>query len=124
MPAALRAAEYLLVIAVGVAGDVPAPLIFALLFVLALRHYDLTARLEKRQAAPPLHDAGLGGDGRAILLVAGFLSGIAAYVVATLSVYLLSLFVVSVILTWAVAPRRAPRAQAAADSVEGVQTPG
>lgn len=125
VPAALRAAEYLLVIAVGVAGDVPAPLIFALLFVLALRHYDLTARLEKRQAAPPLHDAGLGGDGRAILLVAALLAGITTYAVATLSVYLLSLFVVSVILTWAVSPRRAPRPQAAAaDSVKGVQTPG
>ena len=84
VPAALRAAEYLHVIAVGWAGDVPAPVIFALLFVLALRHYDLTARLEKRQrgaaAAPTPVSAGTAGWSAG----AALLAGITAYVVATL----------------------------------------
>ncbi len=36
--------------AVGLLGSVPPPVVFLLLFVLALHHYDLTARMEK--AAP------------------------------------------------------------------------
>ena len=67
VPAALRAAEYLMVVAVGLAGDVPPPVVYLLLFTLALRHYDLTARMEKgapsgRAGAP------LGWDGRVVLL--------------------------------------------------------
>jgi phosphatidylglycerophosphate synthase len=67
VPAALRAAEYLVVVAVGLAGDVPPAVVYLLLFTLALRHYDLTARMEKgapggRAGAP------LGWDGRVVLL--------------------------------------------------------
>ena len=47
VPAALRAAEYLIVVAVGLVGAVPPPVVYLLLFALALHHYDLTARMEK-----------------------------------------------------------------------------
>lgn len=45
VPAALRAAEYLMVGAVGVIGAVPGPLVFLLIVLLALRHDDGIARL-------------------------------------------------------------------------------
>ncbi|WNM42936.1 DUF5941 domain-containing protein [Micromonospora halotolerans] len=107
VPAALRAGEYLFAIAVGVAGRVPPWLIFGYVFVLTLHHYDLTARLEKRQAAPPLHPASLGWEGRSALLTIGSIAGIASIALATLGAYLLVVFVASVVLAWVVLPARA-----------------
>ncbi|MFI6077486.1 DUF5941 domain-containing protein [Actinoplanes sp. NPDC051343] len=75
VPAALRAGEYLLVVAVGVIGKTPPPVVFLLLFLLALRHYDLTARMEKGAPAGTGGSAGLGWDGRVVVLaVAGLTS--------------------------------------------------
>ncbi|GHJ56966.1 hypothetical protein Nm8I071_62730 [Nonomuraea sp. TT08I-71] len=106
VPAALRAGEYLFAIAVGVAGRVSPWLIFGYVFVLTLHHYDLTARLEKRQAAPPLHAATLGWEGRSALLTIGSIAGIVSIALATLSTYLLVVFVASVVLAWVVLPAR------------------
>jgi phosphatidylglycerophosphate synthase len=70
--AALRAGEYLFVAAVGLAGHVPLPLIFLLIFALALHHYDLVARMEKGAPVGPARRAVAGWVGRvAILAVAG-----------------------------------------------------
>ncbi|MGC4893755.1 DUF5941 domain-containing protein [Micromonospora sp. DT31] len=107
VPAALRAGEYLFAIAVGVAGRVPAWLIFGYILVLTLHHYDLTARLEKRQSAPPLHAATLGWVGRSTLLVIGSIVGFAEMIMAILGTYLLVVFVASVVLAWVVGPARA-----------------
>ncbi|MFE9870032.1 DUF5941 domain-containing protein [Micromonospora sp. NPDC005686] len=107
VPAALRAAEYLFAIAVGVAGRAPAWLIFGYVLVLTLLHYDLTARLEKRQAAPPLHAATLGWLGRSVLLAAASTAGTVSFALATMSVYLFVVFVASVVLAWVVLPARA-----------------
>nr|WP_244167618.1 DUF5941 domain-containing protein [Micromonospora chaiyaphumensis] len=107
VPAALRAGEYLFAIAVGVAGRVSPWLIFGYVFVLTLHHYDLTARLEKRQAAPPLHAATVGWEGRSALLTIGSIAGIASIALATLGAYLLVVFVASVVLAWVVLPARA-----------------
>ncbi|WP_408630689.1 DUF5941 domain-containing protein [Micromonospora echinaurantiaca] len=112
VPAALRAAEYLFAIGVGVVGGVPAWLVFGYVFVLTLHHYDLTARLEKRQAAPPLHPARLGWEGRSALLALAAIVGIAGIGMATLGTYLLVVFVGSVVLAWVVLPARAARATA------------
>ncbi|SCG45336.1 DUF5941 domain-containing protein [Micromonospora inositola] len=109
VPAALRAGEYLFAIAVGVAGRAPAWLIFGYVLVLALHHYDLTARLEKRQAAPPLHAATLGWEGRSAVLAVASIAGIASIALATLGAYLLVVFVASVVLAWVVLPARARR---------------
>ncbi|MFI6331775.1 DUF5941 domain-containing protein [Micromonospora chersina] len=106
VPAALRAGEYLFAIAVGVAGRVSPWLIFGYVFVLTLHHYDLTARLEKRQVAPPLHAATLGWEGRSALLTIGSIAGIASIALATLGTYLLVVFVASVVLAWVVLPAR------------------
>ncbi|MEH1166363.1 DUF5941 domain-containing protein [Micromonospora sp. CPCC 205539] len=113
VPAALRAAEYLFAIAVGVVGGAPGWLIFGYVFVLAVHHYDLTARLEKRQAAPPLHPATLGWDGRSVLLALAAIAGIASIGMATLGAYLLVVFVASVVLAWFVRPARSARVSAA-----------
>ncbi|MFD0740816.1 CDP-alcohol phosphatidyltransferase family protein [Phytohabitans flavus] len=78
VPAALRAAELLFVVAVGVVYDVPLPIVYLLLASLALHHCDFTTRLEKRVEGPPLHRLGLGWDGRAVLLVVGAFAGAAA----------------------------------------------
>ncbi|MFI7210784.1 DUF5941 domain-containing protein [Micromonospora maritima] len=107
VPAALRAAEYLFAIAVGVAGRAPAWLIFGYVLVLTLHHYDLTARLEKRQSAPPLHAATLGWEGRSFVLGIALIAGIVSIALATLGTYLLVVFVASVVLAWVVLPARA-----------------
>ncbi|MBL6279892.1 CDP-alcohol phosphatidyltransferase family protein [Micromonospora fiedleri] len=108
VPAALRAAEYVFAIAVGVIGQAPAWLIFGYVFVLTLHHYDLVARLEKRQPAPPLHAATLGWEGRSVLLAVVAIAGIVSIGLATLGIYLLVLFVASVVLAWFVRPARVP----------------
>ncbi|MBE1485440.1 phosphatidylglycerophosphate synthase [Plantactinospora soyae] len=108
VPAALRAAEYLLVIAAGVLIDADGAVIFALLFALALRHYDLTARLEKRERAPLLGSLGLGWDGRLIVLSVAVLVGPPAgrIVLLLLAGYLLAIFVVNALRGWV--PRDVP----------------
>ncbi len=111
VPAALRAAEYLFVIAVGVTVDAPGSVIFALLFVLALRHYDLTARLEKREQAPLLRSFGLGWDGRLVFLTAAVAIGAGVAGMAVLTGYLAVIFTGSAVIGWgrvAVQVRRKP----------------
>ncbi|WP_025616903.1 DUF5941 domain-containing protein [Salinispora cortesiana] len=119
VPAALRAAEYLFAILVGVLGGVPAWLVFGYVFVLTLHHYDLTARLEKRKLAPPLHDATLGWEGRSAVLTLSAITGIAAIGMATLGIYLLVVFVGSVALAWVIRPARAARAAGSTGAVGG-----
>lgn len=123
VPAALRAAEYLFAIAVGVLGGVPAGLVFGYVFVLTLHHYDLTARLEKRKLAPPLHDATLGWEGRSAVLALSAITGIAAIGMATLGIYLSVVFVGSVALAWVIRPARAVRA-VGSTGVVGGRPPG
>ncbi|MEV4823758.1 DUF5941 domain-containing protein [Micromonospora sp. NPDC049274] len=120
VPAALRAAEYLFAIAVGVVGGAPGWLIFGYVFVLTVQHYDLTARLEKRQTAPPLHAATLGWDGRSTLLALAAIAGTVSIGMATLGAYLLVVFVASAVLAWFVRPARSARASAAPVGAGGV----
>ncbi|MGC4877688.1 DUF5941 domain-containing protein [Micromonospora sp. DT43] len=120
VPAALRAAEYLFAIAVGVVGGAPGWLIFGYVFVLTVHHYDLTARLEKRQTAPPLHAATLGWDGRSALLALAAIAGVLSIGMATLGAYLLVVFVASAVLAWFVRPARSARASAAPVGAGGV----
>jgi phosphatidylglycerophosphate synthase len=100
VPAALRAAEYGLVIAVGVSGGVPTPVTFLLLFALALRHYDLTARMEKSAPDGGAPAARLGTDGRVILLVVAALAGQATLGVALLAGVTGGSFLVNAIADW------------------------
>ncbi|MFB9237123.1 DUF5941 domain-containing protein [Plantactinospora siamensis] len=103
VPAALRATEYLFVIAAGLLGGVPAWLVFTLLLCLALHHYDLTARLEKRAANGRTTGFGLGWDGRIVLLAAAVAAAATPVVFAALAAYLVVLLVLGAIATWSVA---------------------
>jgi len=99
VPAGLRAAEYLFVIAVGVAFDVPAWATFLLLFALALWHYDLTARLEKRETGG-FQRWGLGWDGRVVVIALGCAFGQAGVLTVTIATYVLSVFVLGSVIWW------------------------
>jgi hypothetical protein len=57
VPAALRAAEYLMVSAVGVIGAVPGPLVFLLIVLLAVKHH-----------LPAVRTEWIGWDGRVLFL--------------------------------------------------------
>ncbi|GAB1644743.1 DUF5941 domain-containing protein [Krasilnikovia sp. MM14-A1259] len=104
VPAALRAAEYLTVVAVSLVGDVPTPVTYALLFALALRHYDVTARMEKGAPAAAATGAVLGWDGRVLLLALAGVVGVATDVEG-----LLALWVAGAVVVQAVVDRRAAR---------------
>ncbi|CAM3557079.1 DUF5941 domain-containing protein [Stackebrandtia soli] len=88
VPACLRAGEFGMIIACGLAADVPAPLVYALLFVLSLYHYDLAARIDK--AASPLDSRafGLGWDGRTAVVLLSLIPGLGVVVFAALTVYI------------------------------------
>lgn len=100
VPAALRAAEYLLVVAVGLVGSVPPPVVFLLLFTLALRHYDLTARMEKGAPAGRSRPALIGWDVRVVLLTAAALAGQATLGEAVLAVLTGGAFLISAVADW------------------------
>jgi hypothetical protein len=95
VPAGLRAAEYLFVIGVGIAGDVPRPLVFALLAAVAMHHYDRTARRGARH-----HLADLGWDGRVTLLAAATSLSVGAQASGVLAVYLWLILGVRTVIAW------------------------
>ncbi|MDI6100519.1 DUF5941 domain-containing protein [Actinoplanes sp. NEAU-A12] len=100
VPAALRAAEYLIVAAVGLYGEVPPPLVFLLLFTLTLRHYDLTARMEKGAPATRAGGAILGWDGRVLLLALAALLGYATAGTVALAAVVAGAFLVTAVSDW------------------------
>jgi phosphatidylglycerophosphate synthase len=106
VPAVLRAAEYLVVVAAGLYGNVPPPLVFLLLFTLTLRHYDLTARMEKGAPATGAARAGLGWDGRVLLLVLAALIGWAAAGTALLAAVVAGAFTFTALADWRTSRRR------------------
>ena len=100
IPAGLRAAEYLMVVAVALICSVPPPIVYLLLFVLALDHYDLTARMEKGAPDAAAARAWLGWDGRVVVLVLSALGGVAAVGELVLAVLLGASFLVRAVRDW------------------------
>jgi len=100
VPGALRAAEYLFVVAVGLIGSVPPPVVFGLLFALALRHYDLIARMEKGAPAGSGTRAVLGWDGRVVVVTVAALAGVATLGEAMLAVAVGGVFLITAIADW------------------------
>jgi hypothetical protein len=100
VPGALRAAEYLFVVAVGLIGSVPPPVVFGLLFALALRHYDLVARMEKGAPAGSGTRAVLGWDGRVVVVTVAALAGVATLGEAMLAVAVGGVFLIAAIADW------------------------
>lgn len=92
VPGVLRAAEFGLIIAAGLAADVPKPLIYGLLSVLALYQYDLAARLDKAASPMLSRAAGLGWDGRVLVVLLALIPGIGVWVFGLLTGYLALVF--------------------------------
>ena len=111
VPGALRAGEYGLAIACGLAAGIPMPLLYGLLFALSLYHYDLAARVDK--AASPLdsREYGLGWEGRSIVLAAALIPGLGVWVFGVFTAHMLLVF-----LGGALLGRRAARRPAADDT--------
>ncbi|MGC9667533.1 DUF5941 domain-containing protein [Planosporangium sp. 12N6] len=114
VPPVLRAAEYLFVLFVAVNDGVAPWLTFALLTILALNHYDLAARLDKRSS--PLGNVrwGLGWDGRAIVLTAAGVADAAEYAFGFLGVYLAAMLTIGAVVGTL---RQRPRPHAARNRI-------
>ena len=110
VPPLLQLGEYVFLTALALAGHVPIPLLFALVGVIALHHYDIVYRLRGPRwqarvdapagggatsaSAPPrwLAKAGLGWEGRMLVAAIGAVLGIEVFAFAVLAVYLWVLF--------------------------------
>jgi hypothetical protein len=99
VPPLLHAGEYVYLMAAGYAGHVPAPVTFALIAAVGLRHLDMAYRARsrvplswfqaKRRARLPRADwRGLGWEGRMIVAGLAVLFGITPYAYGILAAYL------------------------------------
>jgi hypothetical protein len=104
VPPLLRLGEYVFLVALALAGRVPIPMLFALIGVIALHHYDVVYRVGRdtvgansRSAAPAalppwIPKAGLGWEGRMLAAALGATLGVEVFAFAVLAVYLWVLF--------------------------------
>jgi len=93
VPAVLRAVEFGAVIALARAANAPLWLAFAVIAVVALFNYDLTARLDKRASPVALRSWALGWEGRLVALGIAALAGWLPEALAGLAIYLAVVFV-------------------------------
>jgi len=108
VPPIIRAIEYGYVAVLGFAHGVPEPLIYLLIAVLAYHHYDTVYRTRQRPTAgrdefgPPewVFRAGLGWDGRMLVIACAGLIGALPFGYAALAVYLGVLFGSESVSTW------------------------
>ncbi|MBM2618080.1 CDP-alcohol phosphatidyltransferase family protein [Actinoplanes sp. LDG1-06] len=100
IPAGLRAAEFLIVVAVGASGSVPTPVTYLLIFMLTLHHYDLVARMEKIAPAGRAGGDPLGWDGRVVVLTVAALAGVPTAGVVVLAVLVGGMFGFNAIADW------------------------
>ncbi|MCP2335373.1 DUF5941 domain-containing protein [Actinomadura rupiterrae] len=102
VPPIIRAIEYGYVAVLGFAQGVPAPLVFLLLGVLAFHHYDTVYRTRQGHwPAEWLLPAGLGWEGRMLLVAFFGLSGLLPFAYAALAAYLGVLFACESAVSWA-----------------------
>ncbi|GAA4106781.1 MULTISPECIES: DUF5941 domain-containing protein [Actinomadura] len=101
VPPLLRTIEYGYLAGLGFAQGVPAPLVYVLLAVLAYHHYDTVYRT--RQGLRPgawVLRAGLGWEGRTLVVAAAGLAGPLPFAYAALAAYLGVLFAGESVTTW------------------------
>ncbi|MGI8328734.1 DUF5941 domain-containing protein [Actinomadura scrupuli] len=101
VPPLIRAIEYGYLAVLGFAHGVSEPLIYVLIAVLAYHHYDTVYRT--RQKLWPqewVFRAGLGWEGRMLVVAAAGFAGVLPFAYAALAAYLGVLFVVESVLTW------------------------
>ncbi len=125
VPPLLQLGEYVFLTAVALAGYVPMPLLFALIGVIVLHHYDLVYRVRRdtvtgaapvtaatsgsaQSAVPPrwIAKAGLGWEGRMLFAALGATLGIQVFAFAVLAVYLWVLFGWESLTAWITAEQR------------------
>jgi hypothetical protein len=101
VPPIIRAIEYGYLAALGFAQDVPEPLIYVLIAVLVYHHYDTVYRTRQRLWPPEwVFRAGLGWDGRMLVVAIAAFVGIMPFAYAALAAYLGVLFGVESVYTW------------------------
>jgi phosphatidylglycerophosphate synthase len=98
--AGLRATEYTFIVVAGVLGGVPLWLVYTLLLVLTVYHYDVTGRIEK-QATPVRGEAVLRGwDIRMIVLAVTVAIGWAVAAYAVVAIVIGGVFVIGALVGW------------------------
>ncbi|MEU5883197.1 DUF5941 domain-containing protein [Spirillospora sp. NPDC047279] len=101
VPPIIRAIEYGYLAVLGFAQGVSAPLIYALIAVLAYHHYDTVYRTRQRLWPQDwVFRAGLGWEGRMLVVAFVGLSGLLPFAYAALAAYLGVLFVSESVTTW------------------------
>ncbi|MBB4918375.1 DUF5941 domain-containing protein [Streptosporangium saharense] len=116
VPPLIRATEFLTIILVGLAADVPKWLLFVLLYVVGYHTYDTVYRT-RQSIWPPdwVFRAGLGWELRLLAIGAGAAFGVATWVVAALTLYLGVLFAVESVTSWVRLDKASALAQASDD---------
>ncbi|GGO18364.1 hypothetical protein GCM10010116_37010 [Microbispora rosea subsp. aerata] len=105
-PPILRLTEYGFIASAGFARSVPPVIVIALLGAMAFHHYDTVYRLRQHVYQPPwLATAGLGWDGRMLVVALGGLLGLVPVVFVLLALYLWCLFGWESLTCWLAAPR-------------------
>ncbi|GAA0388493.1 hypothetical protein Acor_53940 [Acrocarpospora corrugata] len=106
VPVILKITEYGFIAAVGFAHGVPAIIIMILLGAIVFHHYDTVYRIRQHVYPPPwLANAGLGWEGRMIVVAAGGLLGASTAMFVLLALYLWALFGWESLTCWLAAPR-------------------
>jgi hypothetical protein len=93
VPPLLQAGQYAYLTAVAFAANVPAPAIYVLIAAIALHHLDVLSRERDKSApSPGSTAAGLGWEGRMLVVGIGGMLGFATFVCIALTGYLWALF--------------------------------
>ncbi|SDR03211.1 DUF5941 domain-containing protein [Thermostaphylospora chromogena] len=116
VPPLIRGAEFLAILFVGLAADVPKWLLFVLLYVVGYHTYDTVYRTRQRIWPPRwVFLAGLGWELRLLVICAGAALGAATWTVAALTVYLGVLFASESITSWVRLDKESANASASDD---------
>lgn len=107
IPPILRVTEYTFIAVVGLSSDTPPAVTYVLLAAMAFHHYDLVYRVRQRIAPPGwVSLAGLGWDGRMLVVALGAMFGYEPFAFAALAGYLWVLFAGESVRSWLGTPRR------------------
>ena len=87
VPLMLLVGQYIFLVALGLSGGVPGPVMFGMISVVALRQLDV-ARRASQQAAWPAQPSGLGWDGRIVLVGLAAVLGFVTFAYLALTAYL------------------------------------
>ena len=87
VPLMLLVGQYIFLVALGLSGGVPGPVMFGMISVVALRQLDV-ARRASQQAGWPAQPSGLGWDGRIVLVGLAAVLGFVTFAYLALTAYL------------------------------------